>query len=45
MLFRKISDVYCENRTEHINTLRGQNAEFLCVKAGGIYSNHSALKG
>jgi hypothetical protein len=45
MLFREISDVYCENRAEHTNTLRGQKAEFLYVKAGGIYSNHSALKG
>jgi hypothetical protein len=30
---------------KHTNTLRGQNAEFKYVKAGGIYSNHSALKG
>jgi hypothetical protein len=45
MMFREISDVYCENHTEHTNTLRGQNAEFYYVKAGGIYSNHSALKG
>jgi hypothetical protein len=30
---------------KHTNTLRGQNAEFLYVKAGGIYSIHSALKG
>jgi hypothetical protein len=30
---------------EHTNTLRGQNAEFYYAKAGGIYSNHSALKG
>jgi hypothetical protein len=30
---------------EHTNTLCGQNIEFWCVKAGGIYSNHSALKG
>jgi hypothetical protein len=45
MLFREISDVYCENHTEHTNTLRGQNAEFLYVTVGGIYSNDSALKG
>ena len=25
---------------EHINTLCGQNVELLCVKPGGIYSNH-----
>jgi hypothetical protein len=45
MLFRETIDIYCENHTEHTNTLRGQNAEFEYVKAGGIYSNHSALKG
>jgi hypothetical protein len=45
MLFRERVDVYCENHMEHTNTLSGQNAEFLYVKAGGIYSNHSALKG
>jgi hypothetical protein len=28
MLFREISDVYCENHKEHTNTLHGQNAEF-----------------
>jgi hypothetical protein len=36
MLFRETVAVYCENHTEHTNTLRGQNAEFLYVKAGGI---------
>jgi hypothetical protein len=45
MLFREISYVYCENHMKHTNTLRGQNAELYYVKAGGIYSNHSALKG
>jgi hypothetical protein len=28
MLFREIVAAYCENHTEHINTLCGQNAEF-----------------
>jgi hypothetical protein len=37
--------VYCENHTEHINTLCGQNAGFWCVKAGGAYTNQYALKG
>jgi hypothetical protein len=32
MLFRDISDVYCENHTEHTNTLRGQNADFNMLK-------------
>jgi hypothetical protein len=45
MLFRETIAVYCENHTEHTNTLRGQNAEFRYVKTVGIYSNHSALKG
>jgi hypothetical protein len=44
MLFRETIAVYCENNTEHINTLRGQSAEFYYAKAGGIYSNHCALK-
>jgi hypothetical protein len=38
MLFRKIIAVYCENHTEHINTLCGQNAELLCVKEDGMYT-------
>jgi hypothetical protein len=37
--------VYCDNYMEHINTLCGQNAEFLYVKVGGRYSNHWASKG
>jgi hypothetical protein len=45
MLFRKTVAVYCENHTENTDTLSGQNAEFLCVKAGGTYNNHWALKG
>jgi hypothetical protein len=36
MLFRETIDVYCENHTEHINTLCGQNAEFLNVRAGPV---------
>jgi hypothetical protein len=46
MLFREIIAVYCENRTEHINTLCGQNAEFFHVKADGIaWSNQCTLNG
>jgi hypothetical protein len=45
MVFRETIAVYCENHTEHTNTLRGQNAKFYYVKAAGIYSNHSTLKG
>jgi hypothetical protein len=40
MLFREIIAVYCENHTEHIDTLCGQNAEFQYVTAGGTYTNH-----
>jgi hypothetical protein len=45
MLFRETVAVYCENHTEHTYTLCGQNVELLCVKAGGTYTNHWALKG
>jgi uncharacterized protein YktB (UPF0637 family) len=37
-LFKEIIAVYTENYTEPINTLCGQNAELLIVKAGGLYS-------
>jgi hypothetical protein len=37
MLFWETVAVYCENHTEHKNTLCGQNAEFWYVKADGIY--------
>jgi hypothetical protein len=43
MLFGETVTVYCENHTEHTDTLCGKNTEF--VKAGGTYSNHWALKG
>jgi hypothetical protein len=46
MLFGETVAVYCENHTEHTDTLCVQNAE--CVKVGGIYtytrSYHWALK-
>jgi hypothetical protein len=35
MLFRETVAVYCENHTEHTDTLCGQNAEFWCVKGRG----------
>jgi hypothetical protein len=44
MLFGETVTVYCENHTEHTDTLCGQNAEFYCVKAGGTYSYYWALK-
>jgi hypothetical protein len=44
MLFGETVAVYCENHTEHTDTLCGQNVEFWYVKAGGTYSDHWALK-
>jgi hypothetical protein len=35
---------YCESRTEHMNTLWEQNAEFWYVTAGGKYSYNWILK-
>jgi hypothetical protein len=40
MLFGETVAVYCKNHTEHTNTLCGQDAEFLCIMAGGTYTNH-----
>jgi len=31
--------------TNHVNTLCGQNAEFLVVKSGGTYTYHWGLNG
>jgi hypothetical protein len=45
MLFRETVAVYCENHTEHTDTLYGQNVEFWFAKAGGTYRNHWTLKG
>jgi hypothetical protein len=39
ILFGKTVAGYCENRTEHTDTLCGQNAEFWYVKVGGTYSS------
>jgi len=40
MLYREINAVCSKIRTEHINTLCGQNVEMLNVTPGGTYSNH-----
>jgi hypothetical protein len=45
MLYNEIIDVCSEIHTKHINTLCGQNVEFVNVKHGGPRSNHWALKG
>jgi hypothetical protein len=44
MLYREIIAVCSEIHTKHINTLCRQNVEFVNVKPGGTYSNHSALR-
>jgi hypothetical protein len=45
MLYREIIAVCSEIHTKYINTLCGQNVEFVSVKHGGKCSDHSALKG
>jgi hypothetical protein len=40
MLFRETVAVYCENHTEHTNTLFGQKVEFWYVNTGGSYGDH-----
>jgi len=42
MLYREIIAVCSEIHTKHINTLCGQNVEFVNVKPGGTYSDHWA---
>jgi len=41
MLYRKIVTVCSEIQTKHINTLCGQNVEFLNVKRGSVGRNIS----
>jgi hypothetical protein len=45
MMYREIIAVCSEIHTKHINTLCGQNVEFVNVKPGITYSNHWALNG
>jgi hypothetical protein len=45
VLYREIIAVCSEIHTKHINTLCGQNVEFVNVKPGGTYSNRWALNG
>ena len=44
MLYREIIAVCSQIHTKQINTLCGQNAEFVNVKPGGTYSDHWALR-
>jgi hypothetical protein len=43
MLYREIIAVCSQIHTKHINTLCGQNVEFVNVSPNGIESNHRAL--
>ena len=45
MLCNEIIAVCSQIHTKHINTVCGQNVEFVSVKLGGTYSDHWALKG
>jgi hypothetical protein len=45
MLYSEIIAVCSQIHTKDINTLCGQNVEFVNVKRGGTYSNHWALEG
>ena len=44
MLCRVIIAACSQTRTNHINTLCGQNVGFVNVQPGGTYSNHWALR-
>jgi hypothetical protein len=44
MLYREIIAVCSEIHTKHINTLCGQNVEFVNVKPGGTCSSHLIYK-
>jgi hypothetical protein len=45
MLFGETAVVYCENQTDHRDTVCGQKAEFLHLNVGGAYSDRWTLKG
>jgi len=40
MLYREIIAVFSEIHTKHVNTVCGQNVEFVIAKHGGTYSDH-----
>jgi len=44
MLYREIIAVCSQIHTKHINTLCGQNVEFVSFKPGGTYSGHRVLQ-
>jgi hypothetical protein len=42
MLLEEIIAVYSENHTKPINTLYGQNEDFVNIKSCGTYKYHSS---
>jgi hypothetical protein len=44
MLYKEIMADCSEIHTKHLNTLCGQNVEFMNIQAGGTYSDHWAVK-
>jgi hypothetical protein len=44
MLFRETVAVYCENHTEHTNTLCEQNAEFCNIYKSSSYLTENILR-
>jgi hypothetical protein len=45
MLSREIIAVCSQIHTKHINTVCGENVEFLNVTFGGTYNDHWGLEG
>ena len=45
MLYSEIIAVYSQIHTKYINTLCGQDVEFVNFKLGGTYSYHWSLEG
>jgi hypothetical protein len=44
MLYREIIAVCSRIHTKHINTLCGQNVEFISTKYAGTFTNHYVLQ-
>jgi len=45
MLYREIIAISSEIHLKHINTMCGENVEFLELKPGDTHSDHWALEG
>jgi len=44
MLYKEIIAVCSQIHTKHINTLCGQNVEFVNVKSGSMFSDHRTTR-